>query len=57
MITVALYRSLALSRQSGLSAPSREKLSAGLLFLNIILAVAVLLLSGFSAALGSVPPA
>ena len=57
MIAVALYRSLVLGRQSGPSAPSREKLSAGLLFLNIILAILVLLLSGFSAALGSAPPA
>jgi len=57
MIAVALYRSLVLGRRSGPSTPSQEKLSAGLLFLNIVLGVAVLLLSGFSVALGSAPPA
>ena len=57
MIAVALYRSLVLGRRSGPSTPSQEKLSAGLLFLNIVLGVAVLLLSGFSAALASGPPA
>jgi putative copper export protein len=57
MIAVALYRSLALGRRSGPSTPSQEKLSAGLLFLNIVLGVTVLLLSGFSTALVSGPPA
>jgi len=57
MIAVALYRSLVLGRRSGPSTPSQEKLSAGLLFLNIVLGVAVLLLSGFSTALASGPPA
>jgi len=57
MIAVSLYRSLILGRRSGPATPSQEKLSAGLLFLNIILGVAILLLSGFSVALGSVPPA
>ena len=56
MSAVALYRSLVLGRRSGPSTPSQEKLSAGLLFLNIILGVAILLLSGFSAALSSGPP-
>ncbi len=51
MVAVALYRSLVLGRRSGPSTPSQEKLKAGLLFLNIILGVAILLLSGFSAAL------
>jgi putative copper export protein len=55
MIAVALYRSLVLGRRSGPSTPSQEKLSAGLLFLNIVLGVAVLLLSGFSTALASGP--
>ncbi|HEY72820.1 MAG TPA: hypothetical protein G4N99_06055 [Thermoflexia bacterium] len=57
MIAVSLYRSLILGRRSGPSTPSQEKLSAGLLFFNIILGVAILLLSGFSVALGSAPPA
>ncbi len=56
MVAVALYRSLVLGRRSGPSTPSQEKLSAGLLFLNIILGVAILLLTGFSVALGSAPP-
>lgn len=56
MIAVALIRSLALGRQRGPSTPSQEKLSAGLLFLNIALGVGVLLLSGFSAALSAGPP-
>ena len=55
MIAVALYRSLVLGRRSGPSTPSQEKLGAGLLFLNIVLGVAVLLLSGFSTALASGP--
>lgn len=52
MIGIALYRSLALGRRRGPSTPSQEKLSAALLILNMVLGVAVLLLSGFSAALG-----
>ena len=51
MIGIALYRSLVLGRQPKSSSPSTEKLSAGLLFTNIILAIMVLLLSGFCAAL------
>jgi uncharacterized membrane protein len=57
MIIVALYRSLALGRRSGPSTPSQEKLSAGLLLLNIVLGIIVLVLSGFSAALASGLPA
>ncbi len=57
MIAVALYRSLVLGRRNGPPTPSQEKLSAGLLFLNVILGVAILLLSGFSVAFGTVPPA
>jgi len=57
MIAVSLYRSLVLGRQSGPSTPSQQKLSAGLLFLNIVLGIAILLLSGFSTALGSGLPA
>lgn len=49
MIAVALVRSLVLGR--GPATPSREKLSARLLLLNIALGVAVLLASGFTAAL------
>ncbi len=57
MVAVALVRSLVLGRRSGPSTPSQKRMSAGLLFLNIALGVAVLLLSGFSAALSSgMPP-
>ncbi|MEA2007801.1 MAG: hypothetical protein U9O54_01665 [Chloroflexota bacterium] len=48
MIVVALYRSLALE---GKLTPSQEKLKAVLMMLNIVLGVAILLLSGFTAAL------
>ena len=59
MVAIALYRSLVLGRRSGPSSPAQEKTKAGLLFLNIALGIAVLLLSGFSAALasGEPPPA
>ena len=56
MVGVALYRSLVLGRQSGPSTPSQEKLSGVLLYLNALLGIAVLLLSGFSAAFSSGPP-
>ncbi|MFZ5916704.1 MAG: CopD family protein [Chloroflexota bacterium] len=55
MVAVALYRSLVLGRRQSQS-PAREKLSAGLLFLNMALGIGVLLLSGFSAALAASPP-
>jgi len=51
MVAVALVRSLGLGRRQGPQPPSREKLSAGLLFLNIALSILVLLLSGWIAAL------
>ena len=53
MIAIALYRSLVLGRKKGVSAPSQEKLKASLLMVNIVLGVAILLLSGFTAALSS----
>jgi len=56
MVAIALYRSLALGRRSGPSTPSQEKLSAGLLFLNIALSIVVLLLTGFAVAFSSGPP-
>ena len=56
MVGVALYRSLVLGRQGGPSTATQEKLSAGLLFLNVLLGIAVLLLSGFSASFGALPP-
>lgn len=52
MVGIALYRSLVLGRKTSPPDPSSEKLSAGLLLANMVLGVAVLLLSGFSAALG-----
>lgn len=51
MVGIALYRSLVLGRQRKPSSSSTEKLSAGLLFANIFLAITVLLLSGFCSAL------
>jgi uncharacterized membrane protein len=56
MVAVAMLRSLALRRVSGLT---QERLKAGLLFLNMALSILVLILSGFSAALssGGAPPA
>ncbi len=56
MIGVALYRSLVLGRRNEPATPSQEKLSASLLLLNMALGIAVLLLSGFTAALGAPPP-
>ncbi|MBC8448772.1 MAG: CopD family protein [Chloroflexi bacterium] len=56
MIAVALYRSLVLGRRSGPSSPDQERIKAGLLFLNVVLGIAILLLSGFSTALSSGPP-
>ena len=53
MIAIALYRSLVLGRKEGASTPSQEKLKAGLLMINIVLGIAILLLSGFTAALSS----
>jgi putative copper export protein len=54
MIAIAIYRSLALSQAS---TPTKEKLKAALLMLNIIFGVGILLLSGFTAALSSSIPA
>jgi putative copper export protein len=56
MVAVALCRSLVLGRRSGPSSPAQERIKAGLLFLNVVLGIAVLLLSGFSTALSSGPP-
>ncbi|MCZ7528371.1 MAG: hypothetical protein M5U14_19590 [Acidimicrobiia bacterium] len=55
MVAASLYRSLALGRQKGPLSPSQQKPSAGLLYLNMGLGVAVLLLSGGMAALGTGP--
>jgi len=56
MVAIALFRSLALGRRKGPASPKQEKTKAMLLFLNIALGIAVLLLSGFSAALSAGPP-
>ena len=53
MIAIALYRNLVLGRKKGVSTPSQEKLKAGLLLVNNVLGIAILLLSGFTAALSS----
>ncbi len=52
MIAVALYRSLVPGRRQGPPTPAQERLNARLLLVNIGLGVAVLLASGFVAALG-----
>lgn len=56
MIAVALYRSLVLGRRTGPSTPAQEKTSVKLLLLNLVLGLFILLLSGFSVALGTAPP-
>ena len=53
MISITLYRSLVLGRKKGVSTSSQEKLKASLLLVNIVLGVAIQLLSGFTAALSS----
>ncbi|MDD3828358.1 MAG: hypothetical protein PHY79_20520 [Anaerolineae bacterium] len=55
MVGIALVRSLALGHRERLT-PSQEKLSVGLLLLNLALGVAILLLTGISAAY-ALPPA
>ena len=55
MIAITLYRSLVLGRKGKQSTPAQEKLSVRLLFLNIILGIAVLLVSGYTAALDTIP--
>lgn len=56
MVIVALARSLFLGRQQGAAAQKEQKFKAILLYLNIILGVVVLLLSGFCAAFSAGPP-
>jgi putative copper export protein len=51
MIGISLYRTLVLSKAKGPSSPTKEQLNARLLIINALLAVAVLLASGFVAAL------
>jgi len=57
MVAIALVRSLALGRRPGPLTASQENLNLLLLLANAVLGVAVLLLSGFSAAYASPPPA
>jgi putative copper export protein len=52
MIAVALYRSLVLGRGSGPRSAAQERLNGVLLYLNMILGVLVLLVSGYVTALG-----
>jgi putative copper export protein len=56
MIAVALYRSMALGRTSGPPTPSQEKVSVGLLYLNSVLGIVILFLSGITVAISSGPP-
>jgi putative copper export protein len=53
MIAIALYRSLVLGREGKQTTPDQEKLRVRLLFLNIILGIAVLLASSYTAALSA----
>lgn len=55
MILIALWRSLILGRGGGALTSSEEKLSARLLITNVVLGIAVLLVSGFVVALSSAP--
>jgi putative copper export protein len=57
MVGVTLYQSLVLGRSGAATNPRQEKLKVGLLLVNVVLGVAVLLLSGFGVALGAAPPA
>jgi putative copper export protein len=50
MIAIALYRSLVLGRGKAPATPAQERLNAQLLLANVVLAVVVLLMSGFVAA-------
>lgn len=52
MLLNAVYRGFVLGRKIETFTPSQQKLYGGLLFLNALLGVLVLFLSGFSAALG-----
>jgi hypothetical protein len=56
MTAIALYRSLILGRRGRPSTPSREKLSAGLLVLNMVLGIGVLFVTGLAVGLSSGPP-
>ena len=57
MTAIALYRSLVLGRRGKTSMRSREKLSAGLLVLNIVLGIGVLFVTGLAVGLSSgLPP-
>jgi len=55
MIVLALYRSLFLMRAKGPTNPRQEKLKKVLLLANLLLGVAVLILSGFSSVLAASP--
>jgi putative copper export protein len=56
MIGISLYRTLVLGKKQGPSSPAQERLNAQLLFANIILALLVLLASGFVTALAKPLP-
>lgn len=50
MIAITLYRSLVLGKEGKLNTPKREKLNGLLLMVNLILGMAVLLVTGFAVA-------
>lgn len=56
MTAIALYRSLFLGRRGQASTPTREKVSAGLLFANMLLGIGVLFVTGLAVALSAGPP-
>ena len=53
MIGISLYRSLVMGGKSDVSSPAKERLKMGLLLINVVLGIAVLLLSGFVVALSA----
>jgi uncharacterized membrane protein len=55
MVVIALLRSIILAKVRGLAAPVRERVDIALLYVNMLLGIIVLALSGFVAALGAAP--
>ena len=57
MIIIALYRSLLLGRKGKAPTPTQEKLKIRLLFVNVVLGIAILLVSAYTAVLAAGPVA
>jgi uncharacterized membrane protein len=56
MVIVTILRSQVAGRKMNAPSPDVEKVRAGLLFLNMLLGVLILILSGFSSTAGFQPP-